>query len=495
MPHHPGDNLRSRILVVDDNPMNCDILSRLLGHKGYSVSVVNNGPQALDVVRQGGVDLVLLDIMMPGMNGIEVLRALRSSHTAIDLPVIMLTALNEAERMIEAFREGADDYITRPIDMAVTLMRIESQLRLRAQARAQLGELHKIGGGPRNRPHSSPYLCDGCKTSRRQADGVCVVCGELRPSDGWSRVADSRYTWLGRTLGGRYFLEQLIGEGSVGQVYRAMDLDLGREFAVKIVDFGEPPALFRDDLRARTLLEVEALVRLNNPHVVRIYQVLELSSEIYALVMDFVQGATLERVLQDEGRLRPAAALDITRQVALALHAAHAGGLLHRDIKPANIMLERMSAGDLFVRLLDFGIARMISRPISEQEFCGTPAYSPPEQIIGSEALDVRADIYALGGTLYHMLAGSAPYGSVDPDRRDRPGSSSVLMLLQHHLYSPLPSLPGGIGVPEEVRGTLDAVIQKMMAKALDERYADIGEVLLALDQLTPALQRAASSG
>ncbi|MEL6179556.1 MAG: response regulator, partial [Myxococcota bacterium] len=327
-----GDMQDSSILVVDDDLVNCDVLTRLLGYRGYRVSVVHSGLAALEAVKREAFDLVVLDIMMPGMDGIEVLRRMRRSHNSIDLPVVMLTAFHETERVIEAFREGADDYITRPLDMAVTLLRIEAQLRLRAQARAQLGELHKIGGGPRNRPRLKMHYCPFCTTSLHRTDSRCPACDKAEPHESWPEVGQSPYLWLGRTLGGRYFLEQLIGEGSVGQVYRALDLDLGRDFAVKIIDFGKPPALLQNDLRSRTLLEVEALVRLNNPHVVRLYQVLQLSPQIYALVMDFVRGLTLEQLLQKEGSLSPRVALNIARQVALALHAAHEEGILHRDI-------------------------------------------------------------------------------------------------------------------------------------------------------------------
>ncbi|MEO1268065.1 MAG: response regulator [Myxococcota bacterium] len=483
-----GDMQDSSILVVDDDLVNCDVLTRLLGYRGYRVSVVHSGLAALEAVKREAFDLVVLDIMMPGMDGIEVLRRMRRSHNSIDLPVVMLTAFHETERVIEAFREGADDYITRPLDMAVTLLRIEAQLRLRAQARAQLGELHKIGGGPRNRPRLKMHYCPFCTTSLHRTDSRCPACDKAEPHESWPEVGQSPYLWLGRTLGGRYFLEQLIGEGSVGQVYRALDLDLGRDFAVKIIDFGKPPALLQNDLRSRTLLEVEALVRLNNPHVVRLYQVLQLSPQIYALVMDFVRGLTLEQLLQKEGSLSPRVALNIARQVALALHAAHEEGILHRDIKPANIMLERLSTGGRFVRLLDFGIVRMISRPIADHTFCGTPAYASPEQIVGADALDVRSDIYALGATLYHMLAGQAPFGCVETKRTSTPGASSILMILQHHLYTPPPQLPDSVAVPDGVRGLLENLLQRMMAKSIDDRFAHVGELLEAFERITPRI-------
>ena len=468
-----------RILVVDDNPFNSDILSRLLEHKGYRVSIVSNGHHAVDMVEQGGVDLVLLDVMMPGMNGMEVLQQIRHRHPSIDLPIIMLTAMADTERILAAFAAGADDYITRPIDLSLAMARIEAQLRLREQARSQIGELHKIGGAERVKPRTSPFYCPICISCHATYVAQCATCNATAPQGGWPRIHESAFTHLGQTVGGRYFLEQFIGRGSVGQVYRARDIDLGREFAVKIVAASD-----KEGLRHQTLLEVSAQVRLENPYVVKIYQVLMLEDDVCALVMDFVRGFSLEQVLDAHGSLPPWLALDVARQVALALHSAHAMGILHRDVKPGNIMLEPMPTRDYFARLLDFGIVQIMGRPVDEQSsICGTPAYISPEQILGEQPLDVRADIYSLGAVLYHTLVGHAPFEDLMQARNEP--SSAVMVQLQHQLFSRLPPLRAKLGDQDgEQIAALDALLQRMMAKERDERHQDISEVLQEIMEL-----------
>ncbi|MEL6179555.1 MAG: response regulator [Myxococcota bacterium] len=467
---------QGRILVVDDNPFNSDVLSRLLEHKGYGVSIVSNGHHALDMVEKGGIDLVLLDIMMPGVSGMEVLRQMRQRHPNIDLPIIMLTAMAESEAVLAAFEAGADDYITRPIELPLAMARIEAQLRLREQARSQVGELHKIGGSVRSRPRSSPFYCPVCVSCHTSYVTQCSICGAARPQGGWPKIESSTCSHLGQTVGGRYFLEQFIGRGSVGQVYRARDIDLGRDFAIKIIAASD-----KEGLRHQTLREVGAQVRMENPYVVKIYQVLMLEDDVCALVMDFVRGFSLEQVLDAHGPLPPWLALDVARQVALALHGAHALGILHRDVKPGNIMLEQMPTQDYFVRLLDFGIVQIMGRPSGEHGLCGTPAYMSPEQIVGEQPLDARSDIYALGAVLYHTLVGRAPFEeqikSAESEGVHRAPSSSVMLQLQHQLFTTLPPLSKML---PRIKGLddVDALLQKMMAKDPEERHQDISEVL-----------------
>src|SRR5438105_6582850 len=122
------------ILVVDDNEMNRDMLSRRLERKGFSVRTAADGAAALEAVAQGGLDLVLLDIEMPGLSGMDVLRTLRRTHTSVDLPIVMATARTDSQDVVQALEDGANDYVTKPLDFPVVLARVEAQLRTRARA-------------------------------------------------------------------------------------------------------------------------------------------------------------------------------------------------------------------------------------------------------------------------------------------------------------------------------------------------------------------------
>ena len=148
------------LLVVDDSETNRDLLSRRLERKGYRVLTAESGPQALEIVSRERVDVVLLDIMMPGMNGMDVLRALRRTHSPEELTVIMVTAKTESEDIVDALEEGANDYVVKPIDFPVCLARVQAQLRLRRGAPAAPAKPETIGVGtvlaPRRVRHRSP---------------------------------------------------------------------------------------------------------------------------------------------------------------------------------------------------------------------------------------------------------------------------------------------------------------------------------------------------
>src|SRR5438105_274386 len=189
MPADPDVTPPAAILVVDDNEMNRDMLSRRLERKGFSVRAAADGAGALQAVAQGGIDLVLLDIEMPGLSGMDVLRTLRRTYTSLDLPIVMATARTDSQDVVQALEDGANDYVTKPLDFPVVLARVEAQLRTRA--RAAQGRLPSA-------------LSDA----------------EAGP---------------GRVLAGKYRLEALIGAGAFGSVYRAQHVDLGREVALKVL--------------------------------------------------------------------------------------------------------------------------------------------------------------------------------------------------------------------------------------------------------------------
>jgi serine/threonine-protein kinase len=216
----------------------------------------------------------------------------------------------------------------------------------------------------------------------------------------------------GEVLRGRYRLGPLLGEGATGTVSRATDTVLGRDVAVKLLK----PAVAADPvLVARFYAEARAAAALVHPHVVGIYDVLaEAEDGLHALVMEFVDGPSLARVLRESGPLGEARAVTYARQIASALAAAHARGLLHRDIKPANVLL---APGDT-VKVADFGLAKALagSGPdLTEAgRLVGSAAYFSPEQAQGLP-LGPAADLYSLGVMLHELVTGRLPFEADSP--------------------------------------------------------------------------------
>jgi YVTN family beta-propeller protein len=248
-----------------------------------------------------------------------------------------------------------------------------------------------------------------------------------------------------------YRIEEQIGHGGMGIVYRAYDLRLKRTVALKLVT---PELALDERFRERFARETELAISLEHPNVVPIHDAGDAAGRLY-LAMRLVAGTDLRRLLRAEGALEPSRALAICRQVANALDAAHAKGLVHRDVKPSNILLDEAE----HVYLADFGLTRQLEEKgarAGEGRSIGTPAYLAPEQIEG-ERVDARADVYSLGCVLYECLTGEAPFVL-----------DSRLAVAWAHLEQEPPSASArDSNLPEAI----DAVLRGAMAKSPDERY------------------------
>jgi protein kinase-like protein/uncharacterized protein DUF4328 len=283
---------------------------------------------------------------------------------------------------------------------------------------------------------------------------------------------------VGTQLAG-YRIVEPVGSGGMGVVYRAEEVGLGgRPVALKLL----PPAVAGDpDFRARFLREMRVAAAIDHPNIVPIYRAGEEQGLLY-LAMRYVHASDLRRVLETDGPLDARRTLAILDQVARALDAAHARGLVHRDVKPGNILLlPPVIDGDAeHVYLVDFGLARSDSddRSITGLgSFIGTPRYAAPEQAAG-EAVDGRTDGYALGCVLYECLTGRAPF----------PGGSSEAVLLAHLEAAP----PSVTGVRPDLPPAIDLVVQRALAKAKEDRFASCRELVAAAgNALAPAPGRA----
>jgi YVTN family beta-propeller protein len=259
-----------------------------------------------------------------------------------------------------------------------------------------------------------------------------------------------------------YRIEEQIGHGGMGIVYRAYDLRLKRTVALKLVT---PELALDERFRERFARETELAISLEHPNVVPIHDAGDVAGRLY-LAMRLVAGTDLRKLLRAQGALEPSRALAICRQVANALDAAHAKGLVHRDVKPSNILLDEAE----HVYLADFGLTRRLEEKgaqAGEGRSVGTPAYLAPEQIEGGR-VDGRADVYSLGCVLYECLTGEAPFAH----------GSRLAMAWAHLEQDP----PRASERDSELPAAIDDVLRGAMAKSPDERYRTCAALIEAAE-------------
>jgi serine/threonine protein kinase len=294
---------------------------------------------------------------------------------------------------------------------------------------------------------------------------------------------------IGETLNGRYKLEKLIGKGGMGRVYRAIQSPLNRPVALKILN----PEFQKKDPQfvRRFYLEAATAARLTHPNTITVFDYGEAESGELFIVMEYLRGRPLSRVISSEGPLSAERTMHVAVQICRALREAHSKGIIHRDLKPGNILLLEEGDDADFVKVLDFGLVKLFTPPNEEGSvrdssepltpgpnvegeltragmFLGSPKYMSPEQIQGQH-LDPRTDIYSLGVLMFQMLAGKPPYG----------GSTSVEVIYKH-VNHPVPYVSDvvpGLVVPEE----LEHIIRTCLAKSPEDRFPSMGELLVRL--------------
>jgi serine/threonine protein kinase len=275
---------------------------------------------------------------------------------------------------------------------------------------------------------------------------------------------------LGQTLAEKYLIEELIKRGGMGAVYRGKHVMMDKTVAVKVLR----PALAGDDVVvARFSREAKAASRISHPHAVSVTDFGESENGVVFLVMEYLDGRTLKEIIRSEGPLQLGRILEIVRQVAGALDAAHQQGVIHRDLKSDNIMLSQTNGGD-WAKVLDFGIAK-IQQPEGVRDnditaanlVIGTPQYMSPEQCSQSGPIDARSDVYSLGVILFEMLAGRVPFTGDSP---------TVIMMKQVQDDPP----PVGELRPD-VPASVGSVVKKALAKQPIDRFQTAGELYEAL--------------
>lgn len=293
------------------------------------------------------------------------------------------------------------------------------------------------------------------------------------------RQDETEDRWLGRILEDRYEILRPLGHGGGGSVYAARHLRLGAEVAIKIVDVQDR----QQTLVRRLEREARAVALIGHENIVSVLDFGYTSDGSAFLVMQLLQGETVEQRLDRAGTLPLAQTCAILTQAAYALEAAHDSGVIHRDVKPGNVFLARDRGRTDLVKLLDFGIAALqgnaageFATNLSGTLVVGTPSYIAPERLRQGTTVDHRADVYSIGAMMYEMLSGAPPFLEATP-------VATMIRILQDE---PEPVSRRTEGLP--LADSVDALIAQLLAKDPDKRLPNMRAVRMRLVQLRQAL-------
>ncbi|HBL27647.1 MAG TPA: hypothetical protein DD490_12490, partial [Acidobacteria bacterium] len=313
------DPVRS-ILLVEDDPDLRLLTRHVLAAAGFEVWPAASAEEALEVLaRRGAPHLALVDIVLPGLDGLSLGRRLREEH---EVPVIMLTSVDEEETVAGAIQEFAEDYIRKPF-----------------KPREMVARIDRLSRRIRDAARRTAVVAEDSEAVRRSLASLEAFVAERRALD--------------NVFLGRYQVLDVLGMGSMGTVFRGRDPRLQRAVALKTVYLGRT----LDPEKKRGLIETlrreaVALAQLSHPNVVAIYDLAD-AAEAAFIAMELVDGMSLDVLLRRRGRLTPSEVIPLAAGIAAGLAAAHASGIVHRDIKPPNVLLGR----DNSIKVTDFGIA------------------------------------------------------------------------------------------------------------------------------------------
>lgn len=489
---------QGRILVVDDVEENRAVLSRRLAREGYQVEDAAGGIEALERVATGDFDLVLLDVRMPDLDGFAVLERIKSTEATRNLPVIMISALDDIASVVRCIEHGAEDYLAKPFDQVLLRARIGASLEKKrwhdreadylrqvshvidAAAAVETGSYEAGALGPISARDDElgrlarvfDSMAAGVRAResklREQLDqlrtDVTIATSEHRAPIATTDT-DTDTLEPGALLAARYEIQSVVGRGGMGVVYRAHDRELDEAVAIKTIrrDLLSGDPVLAEQLKS----EIRLARRISHRNVVRTHDLGE-ADGIAFVTMEFVEGLTVRELLEMRGRLGAASTLAVARQFTEALVVAHQAGVIHRDVKPENALLDNEGV----LKVMDFGIARIAAASSANAESgiaVGTPAYMAPEQLIGEE-LDARADLYALGVVLYECLTGKPPFY----------GTSMVSLIAKVLSTPPAPIAGSATDVPP----ALAALVMRLLAKSPEGRPASAAELLQLLAEL-----------
>ncbi|MBN2037717.1 MAG: protein kinase [Chitinispirillaceae bacterium] len=339
----------ARILVVDDEPYVRTTVREVMNDEGYEVFDASTGEECFSLLSSQRIDVILLDIKLPGMDGMEAFRRICKQQYHVD--VIMISGHGNIETAVEAIKQGAYDYLEKPFTMAKLKNVVKSVLERQRQAR----------------------LLDEANEKNR--------------------------------IIGKYHIVGKIASGGTATVYRAVQIELERSVALKVL---HTHLTENDEFHERFFREAKIMGTLSHPAIVQVFDYGQVGHNHY-LAMEYVEGVSLDRCLSSKKTLPRAIGLHIMIDICRALEHAHKRDVVHRDLKPQNILVSR----DAAVKLADFGMARMLDGSMRQltapNHVAGTPQFLSPEQIRGQEA-GPASDIFSLGTILYLVATGQLPF-------------------------------------------------------------------------------------
>ncbi len=316
-----------------------------------------------------------------------------------------------------------------------------------------------FGPPPRTGPPTPPDFDD--------KDTIIPLDASLEKKIESCRVSDP---YINTTIDGRYILHERIGEGGMGAVYRATHVLMNKVVAIKMIN---AELTHLPQIVGRFEREARSASRLSHPNCITVTDFGRTEDGNLFLVMELLEGESLQDILSRDGIVSTYRAIDITKQILSGLAHAHEAGIVHRDLKPSNVMIVQSKDREDFAKVFDFGIAKIAEdgtdHKLTQQGMIvGTPAYLSPEQALGEEA-DNRSDLYAVGVMLFEMLTGDVPYtGKIAMD------------VVTAHISADIPSLNPRRAYPTGLR----KIIERSMAKKPQERFQTAGEFLAAMETL-----------
>ena len=310
---------------------------------------------------------------------------------------------------------------------------------------------------------------------------VTIAPGTQSIPDVEAGSRDRRDPYVGCVIDGRYKVETILGEGGMGVVYRCTHTIIGKKLALKVLRAD----LARDgEVTERFLNEAKAASAIGNPHIIDISDFGQFPDGSTYFVMEYLTGRALNGIGADGERMSMARVLKVARQLGEGLAAAHASGIVHRDLKPDNIFLIERGGDKEFVKILDFGIAKVST---SEGKLTragavfGTPHYMSPEQAAGT-SVDARGDVYSLGIILYELVSGKLPFDS-----------DNFMGVLTQHMYKAPTLLAEVTPNAELLPPGLEAIVMKCLAKRPEQRYQSMDEFVADIDKVTAGIKPTAA--
>ena len=303
------------------------------------------------------------------------------------------------------------------------------------------------------------FTCPHCNQPHETGTTLCPTSRE---------AISPAYQWVGRTIAEKYEIQSMLGEGGMGAVYMAKHTGVGKRFAIKLL---HEQFAHHAEMTERFMREARAAGEVGHDNIIEIYDIGKEPSGAVYMVMEVLKGSSLEDVVH-ANPIPPPLATYILLQVLSALEAAHAHGIIHRDMKPDNVFLTTFAGQPNFVKVLDFGIAKIKDAEgghglTQTGTMMGTPYYMSPEQARGAKDIDHRTDLYACGVMFYQMLTGRFPF--------EAPNIPALLVKITSE--EPVPVTQLNTQIPAE----LGQAIEKAMAKEVDDRFQTAGEFAEAI--------------